>query len=56
LSDLALSVFFTLALVCEEQDFGSSDDSGFVSPCSTEFFEVLAVVGGEVNFSWFAHA
>ena len=56
LSDVGSSTFFTLALVGEEKDFSSSDDSGFVSTCSAEFFEVVLVVGGEVDSGWFAHA
>ncbi len=45
LRDLCVGAFLVLALVGEEQDFSSSDDSGFAGAGSGEFFEVLAVFG-----------
>lgn len=54
LSDLFSGSF--LVAIGEEQDFGSGDGSGFAGAGSGEFFEVLPVFGGEVDFGVFCHA
>jgi hypothetical protein len=56
LSDVCVGAFLVLALVGEEQDFGSSDDSGFAGAGSGELFEVLTVFGWQVDFGAPFHA
>jgi hypothetical protein len=55
LSDVFSGLLLVLVGVSEEQDFGSSDDSGFAGAGSGEFFEVLAVFGWQVDSGVFCH-